>query len=551
SGNGNGDDDDNELDDDDDDDDDEGNGGVARGLRESSRYDYRNYQRYNRLFHEDGDTFDRSNNEAYCRRRSYDGYNRKYALIDGDDDYSRYSGSDGGATGTDDRGCIVANSRFGRGVADPTQSKKARRKEQCRVNQANYRKRKRMYEDELSSQIKALELEVVELKARRRTALRQQQQQQQHSKQEPRLAGVADSAGTDSSIDNAYNVGNSGSLFHCTATATATATAADATTAAATATATAANAATATAFTYECDHRESRDPIQRIGDFYDALERKHTQYALPHDARLHYRSVHTLFEPQQHTFASMDALLLQWMWYREHFVDFRLVVTSSERLDVGDQVIIRISAQLHLQLPSLRSAHAAPQTAPPPRGLLLQIARIEDTTQTTHTNNGSNGSSSSVVVGAKKKKKPELNTLTSMTIYGADVKVQDIEDGSTRVNETDSGGDGDRNLEGDIAREIDGGAIVLDSMSIAGRSVSAYSSTNTFVTSVAGVGTHSASSDFDNESDSPGSFNDRVLTHITSEVDWTACAAAMVQYRPEPTLALLRELADEVSARWS
>ncbi|KAG6972973.1 hypothetical protein JG688_00003732 [Phytophthora aleatoria] len=45
--------------------------------------------------------------------------------------------------------------------------KKARRKEQCRINQANYRKRKRQYEQKVSGEIKALEQNIEQLETHR------------------------------------------------------------------------------------------------------------------------------------------------------------------------------------------------------------------------------------------------------------------------------------------------------------------------------------------------------------------------------------------------
>lgn len=47
------------------------------------------------------------------------------------------------------------------------QAKKAKRKEQCRVNQANYRKRKRIFENQLADEIKKLEEEIQDLKLKR------------------------------------------------------------------------------------------------------------------------------------------------------------------------------------------------------------------------------------------------------------------------------------------------------------------------------------------------------------------------------------------------
>ncbi|KAI9982848.1 hypothetical protein PInf_006638 [Phytophthora infestans] len=45
--------------------------------------------------------------------------------------------------------------------------KKARRKEQCRINQANYRKRKRQYEQKVSGEMRALEKDIEQLETHR------------------------------------------------------------------------------------------------------------------------------------------------------------------------------------------------------------------------------------------------------------------------------------------------------------------------------------------------------------------------------------------------
>uniref|UniRef100_K3X1M2 BZIP domain-containing protein n=1 Tax=Globisporangium ultimum (strain ATCC 200006 / CBS 805.95 / DAOM BR144) TaxID=431595 RepID=K3X1M2_GLOUD len=177
--------------------------------------------------------------------------------------------------------------------SDPMVSKKARRKEQCRVNQANYRKRKRMYETKLSGQIKILEDEIQELQARK-VAL---------GTTAPTLLPVTAAAQTPTAVS-------------------------------------------------------SNDPIASIGDFYHALESAPWE-VFPlnehrgqggHQQRLQYPALRTLFDRQQQEFESMESFQWQWLWYREHFDVFHLLVTSSERLDAGDQVIIRISAQLHLQI---------------------------------------------------------------------------------------------------------------------------------------------------------------------------------------------------------
>lgn len=54
-------------------------------------------------------------------------------------------------------------------IEPTTDSKRSRRKEQCRVNQANYRKRKRNYEQQLSGYIQSLESDILELTSRKNT----------------------------------------------------------------------------------------------------------------------------------------------------------------------------------------------------------------------------------------------------------------------------------------------------------------------------------------------------------------------------------------------
>ncbi|GMF61727.1 unnamed protein product [Phytophthora fragariaefolia] len=54
--------------------------------------------------------------------------------------------------------------------------KKARRKEQCRINQANYRKRKRQQEERVAGEIRELEHDIKQLEARRAAVLQGTQQ---------------------------------------------------------------------------------------------------------------------------------------------------------------------------------------------------------------------------------------------------------------------------------------------------------------------------------------------------------------------------------------
>ncbi|KAI9916592.1 hypothetical protein PsorP6_018204 [Peronosclerospora sorghi] len=143
--------------------------------------------------------------------------------------------------------------------------KKARRKEQCRINQANYRKRKRQYEQKVASEIAALEEEIAQLQAHRDFA--------------------------------------------------------------------------------------QGNPIQSMGDFYFAVDVKSKREMRPiRGARDKGPTLHCLLDLEREEFESVDALKVHWLWYREQFRRFQLSITSCERLEAGEHVIIRVAGELQLQV---------------------------------------------------------------------------------------------------------------------------------------------------------------------------------------------------------
>lgn len=161
------------------------------------------------------------------------------------------------------------------------QAKKAKRKEQCRVNQANYRKRKRMYENELADEIKTLEAEIQDLKIKR-VALSKLAALEHGSSQ----------AATSIALDEA-------------------------------------------------------EPEQAIRNFYFQLgkeEQEHRVHSNPCD-------IMELFNDRQTDFGSMSEFQRQWIRYRDGFELFFITVRSSKQLQISDHVVIKVSAELHLQLP--------------------------------------------------------------------------------------------------------------------------------------------------------------------------------------------------------
>ncbi|KAG7375806.1 hypothetical protein PHYBOEH_002009 [Phytophthora boehmeriae] len=149
--------------------------------------------------------------------------------------------------------------------------KKARRKEQCRINQANYRKRKRQYEQRVAGEIKALEQEISQLERRR---------------------------------------------------------------------------------TKDCGRV---DPIHLIADFYYAVgvegeQQQKFNLQNTHLADGSSPALQFLMDLQREEFDSIESLKLHWMWYREQFRTFQLSIASCERLEAGEQVIIKFKGKLLLDV---------------------------------------------------------------------------------------------------------------------------------------------------------------------------------------------------------
>ncbi|RLN93256.1 hypothetical protein BBJ28_00008643 [Nothophytophthora sp. Chile5] len=174
------------------------------------------------------------------------------------------------------------------GDDDSEEWKRARRKEQCRINQANYRRRKRQYEMQLGGQIQALEQEIECLSASKAAAM------------------------------DAKGFGA---------------------------------------------QQEAADPIQAIGDFYFALEAAHNQQQqLQQQPQPQQReasrsgrdtpALQSLFDLQREEFDSVEALRRHWLGYCEQFRLFHLFIISSERVEAGDHVVIKIAAELHLDITS-------------------------------------------------------------------------------------------------------------------------------------------------------------------------------------------------------
>ncbi|KAE9035256.1 hypothetical protein PR003_g7841 [Phytophthora rubi] len=150
--------------------------------------------------------------------------------------------------------------------------KKAHRKEQCRINQANYRKRKRQHEHKVAGQIKLLQQDIRQLEAHR------------------------------------ADVMQGGQL----------------------------------------------NPIRDIGDLYYAVGVDgEQQRGSVHSFRLADGSspaLQSFLDLQREEFDSVESLKLHWLWYREQFRVFQLSISSCERIEAGEHVLIKITGQLQLDI---------------------------------------------------------------------------------------------------------------------------------------------------------------------------------------------------------
>ncbi|KAG7375855.1 hypothetical protein PHYBOEH_001963 [Phytophthora boehmeriae] len=151
--------------------------------------------------------------------------------------------------------------------------KKARRREQCRINQANYRKRKRENENRQTflAEIERLDQEIEQLETYKKT--RQQ-------------------------------------------------------------------------------HKHRADPGQAIRNFYHSLK---LDPKLP-DAKTYQETfgyspaLQWLLDLQREEFDSIESLKLHWLWYRTQFREFKYSVRSFERLVAGEHVVISIKGVLRLDV---------------------------------------------------------------------------------------------------------------------------------------------------------------------------------------------------------
>ncbi|KAG7377894.1 hypothetical protein PHYBOEH_000562 [Phytophthora boehmeriae] len=158
------------------------------------------------------------------------------------------------------------------------EEKKARRREKCRVYQVNYWKRKRLHEEQLMRDISELKHELKRLETTK-SLTQQQQQEQQEQQQRPKW-------------------------------------------------------------------------IQSITDFYRALKEAKEPPVADVDK---YQSMHgctpaleELLDLQREEFDSVESLRLHWLWYRTQFKDFALSIKSCERLKTSGGAVVKVTGALRL-----------------------------------------------------------------------------------------------------------------------------------------------------------------------------------------------------------
>ncbi|KAG7381354.1 hypothetical protein PHYBOEH_010992 [Phytophthora boehmeriae] len=97
------------------------------------------------------------------------------------------------------------------------------------------------------------------------------------------------------------------------------------------------------------------DPVQLIGDFYHSLGLDITQLRLPNTQAYQQMygyspALQLLLDIQREEFDSMASLKLHWSWYRTQFRVFQFSVSSFERFEAGEHVIIKVKGMLRLDI---------------------------------------------------------------------------------------------------------------------------------------------------------------------------------------------------------
>ncbi|RLN54873.1 hypothetical protein BBJ29_008885 [Phytophthora kernoviae] len=102
-------------------------------------------------------------------------------------------------------------------------------------------------------------------------------------------------------------------------------------------------------------HKHHLGLFQSVSNFYYALGLEGSQQQLP-DVKNYQQmygcspSLQLLLDLQREEFDSIASLQLHWLWYRTQFRFFQFSMTSCQRLEVGEHVVIKVTGKLRLDI---------------------------------------------------------------------------------------------------------------------------------------------------------------------------------------------------------
>ncbi|KAG7387015.1 hypothetical protein PHYBOEH_008427 [Phytophthora boehmeriae] len=104
---------------------------------------------------------------------------------------------------------------------------------------------------------------------------------------------------------------------------------------------------------HKAELEQVKQPIELIQTFYSSLQTDIVQHQLP-DAQKYQLTygctpaLQVLSDLQREEFDSMESLKLHWLWYRSQFREFRLSTISYEYLEAGEQAIVKTTGNVLL-----------------------------------------------------------------------------------------------------------------------------------------------------------------------------------------------------------
>ncbi|KAG7376692.1 hypothetical protein PHYBOEH_001345 [Phytophthora boehmeriae] len=108
---------------------------------------------------------------------------------------------------------------------------------------------------------------------------------------------------------------------------------------------------------HKAEVKQVKHPIELIQTFHRLLQTGMAQHQLPDVQKYQHTfgctpALQVLSDLQREEFDSMESLKLHWLWYRSQFRDFRLSTISYEYLEAGEHAIVKATGNLLLGIDS-------------------------------------------------------------------------------------------------------------------------------------------------------------------------------------------------------